>query len=157
MSTFSWAESAAAMPDMAAAGRGLIHQFGVGLGYLATVRADGGPRVHPVCPHVVGDDLWVFVIRDSPKRGDLERDGRYSLHTFSAPDTDDSFYVTGRAERIDDAATRARVLPGFKSRVEDDEVLYRLTIERTLLSIYGPRSNDPVPPVHTKWSATSPG
>jgi len=157
MTGASWAEYAAAMPDMAAAGRGLIHQFGVGLGYLATTRADGGPRVHPVCPHVVGDDLWVFLIRDSPKRRDLERDGRYALHSFSAPDSDDSFYVTGRAEQRNEAAARARVIPGFKSRVEDDEILYRLTIERALLSIYGPRSDEPVAPVHTKWSATSPG
>ena len=30
----TWAEFAAAMPDMAAAGQHLLHQFGVGLGML---------------------------------------------------------------------------------------------------------------------------
>src|SRR6266704_3965772 len=37
-------------PDFADAGRALLYQFGVGLAFLATVRRDGGPRVHPVCP-----------------------------------------------------------------------------------------------------------
>ena len=102
MSTGSWAEYAAAMPDMAAAGRGLLHQFGVGLGYLATVRADGGPASIRCARMSWATTSGCSSFADSPKRGDLDRDGRYSLHTFSAPDTDDSFYVTGRAERQDD-------------------------------------------------------
>jgi hypothetical protein len=71
----SWAEFAAAMPEMAAAGRRLLYQFGPGLGYLATVRPDGGPRVHPVCPHVAEGALWVFVGETSPKFRDLARSG----------------------------------------------------------------------------------
>src|SRR5436190_17929180 len=43
----SWSEFAAAQPPLAAAIRALVHQYGPGLGYLATVRSDGGPRVHP--------------------------------------------------------------------------------------------------------------
>lgn len=141
------------MPEMAAAGRHLLMQHGVGLGFLATTRADGGPRVHPVCPHVVGSDLWVFVIPHSPKCSDLERDGRYALHTFPCDDRDDGFYVTGDAIRIDDRARRESVVPGFRSRVEPDEVMFRLTIERALLSIYGPRTGDVQPPVQTRWRA----
>jgi len=150
----SWAEFAAAMPDMAAAGRRLLTQFGPGLGFLATVRADGGPRLHPVCPHVVGADLWVFVT-DSPKRRDLERDGRYALHTFPCEDVDDEFSVTGRAERVDEAAVRAQVRAGFVSNTTEDEVLFRLTLERALLSTYGPRPS--FPPVYTRWSVSGSG
>src|SRR5262245_36885516 len=36
-----WSEFAAEAPDMAEAGRALLYQFRVGLGYLATVRRDG--------------------------------------------------------------------------------------------------------------------
>jgi hypothetical protein len=39
----SWAEFQRLRPDLAEAGRRLLYQFGVGLGFLATVRADGGP------------------------------------------------------------------------------------------------------------------
>jgi hypothetical protein len=28
----------------------MLYHFGVPLGYLATVRRDGGPRLHPFCP-----------------------------------------------------------------------------------------------------------
>lgn len=147
----SWAEYAAAMPDMAAAGLRLLNQFGPGLGFLATVRRDGGPRLHPVCPHVVDGDLWLFVTPSSPKRSDLERDGRYALHTFPCPEVDDEFYVTGRAERVDDEKTRERARAGFLSNTTPDEVLFRFTLERALLSTYGPRRS--FPPAYSRWSA----
>ena len=46
----SWSEFAVAEPRLAAAIQALVTHYGPGLGYLATVRADGGPRVHPVSP-----------------------------------------------------------------------------------------------------------
>ena len=39
----SWLQFEAESPELAEAGRGLFYQFGVGLGFLATVRRDGGP------------------------------------------------------------------------------------------------------------------
>ena len=51
----TWKEFAAAEPDLAATGRSLLFQFKVGLAFLATVRSDGAPRLHPVCP-VLSDD-----------------------------------------------------------------------------------------------------
>jgi hypothetical protein len=87
-------ELAAAQPDLAVMGRRLLFQHGPGLGYLATVRADGGPRVHPVCPFLSGDDLVVFIVPTSPKCRDL-RDGRVAIHTLSPEDIDDEFHVTG--------------------------------------------------------------
>jgi hypothetical protein len=52
-----WAEFQRVRPDLAEAGRRLLYQFGVGLAFLATVRADGGPRLHPMCPLVTDDAL----------------------------------------------------------------------------------------------------
>src|SRR6266851_2560720 len=46
----AWSTLAAERPDLAEAGRALLYQFGVGLAFLGTIRKDGGPRVHPVCP-----------------------------------------------------------------------------------------------------------
>src|SRR5262249_61260688 len=97
----SWSEFAAAQPRLAAAIRALVHQYGPGLGYLATVRADGGPRVHPVSPVITDDGLFCFVM-DSPKRRDLERDGRYALHSFPPDETNDEAYVAGTARRVTD-------------------------------------------------------
>src|SRR5512140_1831895 len=98
----NWSEFAAQNPALAEHGRKLINQFGIGLGYLATVASDGFPRIHPFCPILSGDGLYGFILQDSPKRRDLERDGRCAIHTFSPQDVDDEFYVAARARRIDD-------------------------------------------------------
>lgn len=109
----SWSEFAAAAPRLAEEIRALFQQYGPGLGYLATVRRDGGPRVHPVSPLITEDGLFCFLI-DSPKRRDLERDGRFALHSYPADDSDIEGYLSGWAvpvlDRavIDDLATRAR-------------------------------------------------
>jgi hypothetical protein len=148
----SWGEFAAQAPELAAAGRRLLTQHGTGLGYLATVRPDGGPRVHPVCPHVAEGRLWVFVGHASPKRSDLERDARYALHAFPCVDVDDEFFVRGEAtplvDRDREAAIRA-TLP-FNSDAEDRP--FELAIDRALLATYGPRPS--WPPVYTRWRAS---
>lgn len=45
---------------------------GFAFGYLATVRPDGGPHIHPVMPVIAGDHLEVVVV-PSPKLEDLPR------------------------------------------------------------------------------------
>lgn len=94
-----WSELEAARPDLAEAGRGLLYQFGVGLAFLSTVRADGGPRLHPICPMVVDGALVAHIV-PSPKRDDLHRDGRYALHSFPCADGEDAFYLTGHASLV---------------------------------------------------------
>jgi hypothetical protein len=151
-----WAEFAAAMPDMAAAGLALLYQpDGTGLGYLATVRADGAPRLHPVCPHVAADQLWVFIGRRSPKRLDLLRDGRYALHTFPAKGKDDEFSVAGTAEQCDDAALIANVRATLPFNSEGDDQPFVLTIDRALLAVY-PGPPPAWPPEYTRWRAPVP-
>jgi hypothetical protein len=70
-----WADFEAAAPEMAAAGRGLLYQHGIGLAYLATIRPNGGPRLHPFCPILAVGGLWGFINHRSPKGRDLLRDG----------------------------------------------------------------------------------
>ena len=70
-----WEQFAAARPDLAGAGRDLLYQFGVGLAFLSTVRPDGGPRLHPICPVLVDGRLLAHII-PSPKRDDLHQIGR---------------------------------------------------------------------------------
>jgi hypothetical protein len=81
-----WSEFAAEKPNMAEAGQALIYQFCVGLGSLVTVRKDGGPRIHPVCPVIAYGSLYVFIGNHSPKVQDLRRDDRFALHAFPHPE-----------------------------------------------------------------------
>lgn len=128
----TWSEFVAAAPELAAAVRGLVHQFGPGFSYLATVRPDGGPRLHPVSPVITDDGLYCFII-DSPKRRDLDRDGRYALHSFPPEETDDEAYLTGRAVTVTDPSRRARVASACRAAGSVDWLLYEFTVETAML------------------------
>ncbi len=152
-----WNEFASEQAQMAEAGRALIYQFRVGLGYLATVRKDGGPRVHPVCPVIANGGIYVFIGNQSPKLHDLLRDGRFALHSFPSPDVDDEFYVTGRAQRIDDQAVREIVYAAYiaSGAFTSNDTLFELWLEHALHAKYGPRPS--WPPVYTKWASAPEG
>ena len=94
----TWAQFAAARPDLAE--RGFRHLM-IPLAYLATARRDGAPRLHPLSPMFADGRLFVSIMGTSPRRFDLARDGRYSLHALPpmlGPDYDEfEFNVTGRA------------------------------------------------------------
>ena len=51
--------------------------------------------MHPVSPVIADGGLFCFVTA-SPKRRDLERDGRYALHAYPAESSDDEAYLAGR-------------------------------------------------------------
>ena len=143
-----WGDFEASAPDLAAAGRRLIYQYGPGTGYLATVRPDGGPRLHPVCPVVTGGGLWLFVV-PSPKGADLERDGRYALHALLPEEVEEEFCVTGRARRVDDPDVRRQVAAAYHAPVPDDHMLFVLDVGRVLHAAY--RFRGDWPPTYTRW------
>ena len=91
----TWKQFSAVRPDLATLGGSLLYEHGLGLGFLATTRPDGGPRVHPVCPVLTDAGLYLFVV-PGPKLRDLRRDGRFALHceTYPPPRHDDAFSKT---------------------------------------------------------------
>jgi hypothetical protein len=144
----TWAEFAAAAPEIAEAGKKLFYQHGVGLGYIATVRPDGGPPMHPFCPVITDDGLYAFII-PSPKREDLLRDGRYAMHTFPPEAVDDEFYLVGQATPVADAAKRAAIAAGYHFPVPDGHQLFTFDVERCLLVTYKFRGD--MSPTHKTW------
>ncbi|TDC77948.1 pyridoxamine 5'-phosphate oxidase [Micromonospora sp. KC606] len=133
----SWSEFAADEPRLADGIRLLLQQYGPGFGYLATVRADGGPRVHPVCPVITDEGLFCFVV-DSPKRRDLERDGRYALHSFPPEESDDEAYLAGRAYPVADPAQVARIARTGRAAPEVDWRLFEFDVDVAMLTRRGP-------------------
>src|SRR5205085_810644 len=110
---------------------------GLGLAVLATARRDGAPRLHPVCPVLSNDRLFVLVTPISPKRHDLVRDGRYALQTFPQPRAgSDEFYVAGKASLVEAPAVRDAVFRDAKHMADASEVLFELWIDRVM---------------HTRW------
>jgi hypothetical protein len=59
---------AAAEPELAAF---VAERLRAAPSYLASVRANGAPRVHPVTPIFTGDGLYLFMEPTSPKGTDL--------------------------------------------------------------------------------------
>ena len=55
-----------------------------GLAMLASLRADGSPRISPVEPLISGDRLWLGMMPGSTKVADVRRDPRLCLHTATA-------------------------------------------------------------------------
>jgi hypothetical protein len=116
----TWEMFAAAEPALAARGEYLLMMNNAaaptpaGLAYLATVRADGGPRIHPISPALIDGRLYAFIVRASPKGRDLHRNGHYALHNyphFEEPMswdncTDEEFFLTGQATLVRDPALR---------------------------------------------------
>ena len=133
----TWSQFAAAAPRLAAQVRALFEQYGQGLGYLATVRPDGGPRIHPVAPVITDDGLYCFII-PSPKRADLERDGRYALHSFPPEHTNDEAYVAGRAVPVTDPLRVSTLARRFKAAPQVDWRLFELRIEVAMVGRAGP-------------------
>jgi len=149
----SWNDFEARAPEMAAAGKKLLYQFGVGLAFLATVRKDGAPRLHPICPTVVDGGLYALILPSSPKCADLKRDGRYALHTFPPVDVDDEFLVMGRAQFIDDESQASRVRDDQKARgmtSTNDEALFRFDLDRVMHAKYS-GGHGTWPPTYHIW------
>ncbi len=155
----SWGDFAAARPDLAAKGRSLLYMPGrIGLGFLATTREDGGPRVHPICPLLTDDGLYAFIV-PGPKLEDLHRDGRYALHseTFPPPHHDDAFYVTGTAVLVEDPVLRGTLTNLFLVERDlvipwdgfEDQDLFELRFDRCLLTLTEPEGDFPAG--HTLW------
>jgi hypothetical protein len=133
----SWSEFVSAAPRLAAQVRALFEQYGQGLGYLATVRADGGPRVHPVSPVITDDGLFCFVI-PSPKRRDLELDGRYALHSYPPEHTNDEAYVAGTAVPVTDPRRIEELAGRFRAAAQVDWRLFELSIDVAMVGRTGP-------------------
>ncbi len=155
----TWADLEEQRPDLAEAARGLLYQFSVGLGFLATVRPDGGPRVHPICPILFEHRLMAFIV-PSPKLEDLRRDGRYALHGFPPEANEDAIYLTGRARVLDDPDLRTAVSQHFVDERTvitvpppgPEQELVELDVD-TLLLTRTTGHGDP-DPQHTVWKAS---
>jgi hypothetical protein len=146
----SWAEFAAAAPDLATEGRRLLHPRGHGEAFLASVRGEGALRIHPISVGIVGDELYAFIILKTAKYEDLATDGRYALHSHVDPAAPSEFMVRGRARAVG-GETRAAVAPGWSFEVDDSYELFAFDVERAVLGVR--TDADEWPPRYTSWAA----
>jgi len=131
----SWQHLIDGNPELAAYGE---TRFKDRVGYLATVRPDGTPQVHPVSPLLRENRLFVFMYPTSPKAHDLQRDGTYALHC--AVEGNDGgageFYVRGKAKQSHDPADWELARPGHADEFEVKYILFEFTVEQAFSMIY---------------------
>jgi hypothetical protein len=103
---------------------------------IATLRADGSPRISGIETFFGGDDMWIGSMPGARKALDLRRDPRYALHGASEdpPDWPGDAKLSGRAEEIIDPQRRLAL---FRSRgskpPSSDSHLFRLDIDEAVL------------------------
>ncbi len=147
-SQMSWQELQEHEPELAAFGE---RRFGSRVAYLATVDADGSPRVHPVTPIVTPQGLMVFMQPTSPKGHDLRRGGRYALHCSVEDDEGGGgeFRVRGTAREVNDTALREQVADHAPYVPSDDYVLFELLIDGAFSTTYDADGS----PIRHRWRA----
>ncbi len=121
--------------------------------FLATVRADGTPRVHPVTPVISPDGLYVFMEPASPKGTDLRERRVFAMHN-GVRDTDGTggeLFLAGEGIAIDDADTRAIVVDAASYAPAERYVLFELLVGEVRANGYGDVELPPTP----RWRATS--
>ena len=145
----TWDEFATAAPHLAAEGRRLMEARGHGEVLLATVRGEDLPRIHPISVGIVDGRLYAFIIVGAPKHADLERDGRYAMHTHQDPAAPSELMIRGRARLEDDPVVRGRVADGWTFEPDDGYALFEFAIENAVLGVRA--TADEWPPVYSAW------
>lgn len=131
----SWKALEEKNPDLAAFGVSRLHGQ---VAYLATLRKDGSPRLHPMTPIIGQGHLFVFMEPTSPKGHDLRRDGRYAIHC-GVNDTSGAsgeFAVSGQAQFSDNPELRALAVRLAPYSPADRYILFEFCLESAASTVY---------------------
>lgn len=142
----TWSELAASNPDLAAFGQ---RRLMAAPAYLATIKADGSPRVHPLTPIIAATGLYVFMEPTSPKAADLRARSRFALHCW-VPDnagTGGEFHVSGIGRLVDRVETRAEITAASSYSPADRYILFELLLSEARANGYG----DVTLPSESRW------
>lgn len=131
----SWSALEEKNSELATFGASRLHGQ---VAYLATLRKDGSPRVHPMTPIIGQGHLFVFMEPTSPKGHDLRRDGRYALHCAVSDTSGASgeFSIRGQAKFIDDPELRALAVRLAPYSPAERYILFEFSLESAASTVY---------------------
>jgi hypothetical protein len=135
----SWGEIERDAPDLAGDARNLleahVHKT------IATLRADGSPRISGIEAKIIGagidGDLWFGSMPGSRKSADLARDPRFSLHSGSddPPDWGGDAKLSGIAEEVTDSERKLEIFKAMGAEeVDEASGLYRVDVHELALT-----------------------
>jgi hypothetical protein len=151
----SWHEFSLEESELSDLGRQMLfptHPY-VGMVFLATVRKDGAPRLHPISLVFWDGHLYVFIPPASPKCADLKRDGRYALQAFppAVNEIGKEFYLTGDVQCIQDSLLRQKIIAETGIHVESGEQLFELFINIAMYTMLIDLGTPEERPLHRIW------
>jgi len=151
----SWHEFSLEEPELAQFGKKLLFQSRIGRAFLATIRKDGAPRLHPISLVIHSDHLYILIPTTSPKYADLMRDGRYAMQAFPLPHDDENqeFFLSGCVENIGDSSIRQNIIEDTSIFTDENEVLFELLVDRVMYTKLINPGELEENPVHIKWRA----
>lgn len=137
----NWGEFSRASPELAALGweRFARHE----LCMLGTIRRGGDPRISPCELDLVGEELMLGMMWQSPKARDLLADNRCVLHscTSSRMGTEGDFKLYGRARDIQEEHTREAYRAAVRARIDweptGDFHLFAIEVESAGFVVFG--------------------
>lgn len=131
----SWKILESESPEIAEFGK---TRFQSKVAYLATVRKDGSPRVHPFTPIVGDGHFFVFMEPDSPKGHDLRRDARFAVHCSVTDMSGESgeFIITGKAKFTEDPDLRALAVKHAPYTPAERYILFEFDLESAMMTEY---------------------
>jgi nitroimidazol reductase NimA-like FMN-containing flavoprotein (pyridoxamine 5'-phosphate oxidase superfamily) len=131
----SWGEIERLAPELASKARGLleahVHKT------IATLRADGSPRISGIEAKFIDDDLWFGSMPGSRKGADLARDPRFALHSGSIdpPGWQGDAKVAGLAEEVTDRDRKVEIFKTMGAEeVPVDSALYRADLREVTVT-----------------------
>lgn len=142
----SWQDFALAEPELSAFGEARLKSGPPA--YLATVRADGMPRVHPVTPIIGEGHLFLFMEPTSPKGQDLQRGSGYALHCWVSSNDggEGEFGLAGHALFTENPAMR-ELAAQYGYQPQNHYILFELTVESAFSTTY----SDTGEPIRKRW------
>ena len=104
-----------AEPELAGRVRARFEQTGLAL--VATLRADGSPRVSGWEPLFAHGELWLGSMPGSRKNADVRRDPRVTLHnaTTDRDATEGDATISGRVHEVTDEPTKQLYCTAFEA------------------------------------------
>jgi Pyridoxamine 5'-phosphate oxidase len=131
----TWDEFAKFQPEMAKFG---LKRLEYHVMYLATVRKNGYPRLHPFTPFVASGHLFAFMEPTSPKGLDLQRNELYAMHSLvtNMNGTNGEFTIVGRARLVADPATRDLAVKGCPYSPKDRYICFEFKLEECMTNTY---------------------
>ena len=127
----SWAAVARETPELAEFVRQRFEKHGLGL--IATIRADGSPRISGIEPQFTDTDLILEMMPASQKLRDLHRDGRFSLHnaTIDKDVAEGDVKISGIAHAVGGNGNKFQVELTSMTSI-------RVAVDRLLITVWKP-------------------